>query len=233
MKLRDIIPPTNLNELTFHGRLCTKDCSGHKAGWEWERKNQTNHVRQTPSASFNNGTEIAITQRRANKEPIGTNIRGEKGRFQKFQKVKEPTLNELFDRPVQWRWTVTSPNRYRALFMVNDIRYALELDKEFPYVETSPNGHIFFWDTEFKELKSPNPHGITGQQKEKASVVFATVIAILTEFKKTRPDETLLFTAKEPSREKLYNRIVGTLQQQGYTVQARKSMFSGTGYLVK
>ena len=82
MRIKEII-----TELTFHGRQCTKDCSGHKAGWEWERTHQTNHVRQTPSPSFNNGTEIAITQRRAGKEPVGTNIRGEKGRFQKFQKA--------------------------------------------------------------------------------------------------------------------------------------------------
>ena len=107
MKLRDII-----NELTFHGRLCTKDCSGHKAGWEWERKNQTNHVRQTPSPSFNNGTEIAITQRQAGKEPIGTNIRGEKGRFQKFQKVKEPTLNELLPPKNQVEKNCTSKKKY-------------------------------------------------------------------------------------------------------------------------
>jgi len=83
MKVLEII-----NELSFHGRPCTKDCSGHKAGWEWERKHQTNTTAATPSQSFNNGTEIAINQAKQGKKPIGTNIRGEKGRFQKFQPQK-------------------------------------------------------------------------------------------------------------------------------------------------
>ena len=84
MKLKELI-----QELSFHGRTCTKDCSGHKAGWEWERAHQTNQQSQTPSPSFNDGTDIAISQRKAGRQPIGTNIRGANGRFQKFQKVKE------------------------------------------------------------------------------------------------------------------------------------------------
>lgn len=87
MRIKEII-----NELTFHGRQCTKDCSGHKAGWDWERKNQTNSIAQTPSPSFNSGTEIAVIQRKAGKQPISTNIRGAKGQFQKFQpKPNQPS----------------------------------------------------------------------------------------------------------------------------------------------
>ena len=83
MKLHEL-----LNELSFYGRTCTKDCSGHKAGWEWERKHQTNQQSQTPSPSFNNGTDIAISQRKAGKQPIGAAVRGAKGQFQKFQPAK-------------------------------------------------------------------------------------------------------------------------------------------------
>lgn len=81
-----------LSELDFFGRRCTKDCSGHRAGWAWERKRQTNTKQGTPSTSFNNGTEIAIDQRKAGREPIGPQIRGAKGRFQRFQPAnKTPT----------------------------------------------------------------------------------------------------------------------------------------------
>lgn len=92
MRIKEI-----LAELDFFGRRCTKDCSGHRAGWEWERKHKTNTKQGTPSSSFNNGTEIAIDQRKANKQPVGPQIRGAKGRFQKFQLgVKEDqNLEEL------------------------------------------------------------------------------------------------------------------------------------------
>ena len=83
MKIHEI-----LNELTFFGSPCTKDCSGHFAGWNWERKHQKNTRQATASNSFNNGTEIATNQRAQGRNPIGYQIRGEKGRFQKFQPGK-------------------------------------------------------------------------------------------------------------------------------------------------
>lgn len=46
-----------IDELTFKGSQCTKDCSGHRAGYEWYRRKQ-----RTPnswSQSFNNGAAIA------------------------------------------------------------------------------------------------------------------------------------------------------------------------------
>lgn len=46
-----------LDELTFKGSQCTKDCSGHRAGYEWyKRKNRTPN---SWSQSFNNGAMIA------------------------------------------------------------------------------------------------------------------------------------------------------------------------------
>lgn len=93
MKIRDII-----NELTFYGSQCTKDCSGHKAGWEWERRHKTGHRAGSHSNSFNNGTEIATRQAQQGKNPIGPQIRGQGGRFQKFQKVKESIDNLDMDQ---------------------------------------------------------------------------------------------------------------------------------------
>ena len=46
-----------LDELNFLGSQCTKDCSGHRAGYEWYRRKQ-----QTPnsrSPSFNKGAGLA------------------------------------------------------------------------------------------------------------------------------------------------------------------------------
>ena len=61
-----------LNELTFMGSPCTKDCSGHKAGYEWSLKrggkNAVSH-----SNSFNNGAAIGVQQ--ATQRPQGGGTR--------------------------------------------------------------------------------------------------------------------------------------------------------------
>ena len=48
-----------LNELTFHGSQCTKDCSGHKAGYEWSKARGNASPCDAQSSSFNNGCNIA------------------------------------------------------------------------------------------------------------------------------------------------------------------------------
>jgi hypothetical protein len=48
-----------LDELTFLGSPCTKDCSGHQAGYNWSKArggiNAASHSR-----SFNNGAALAM-----------------------------------------------------------------------------------------------------------------------------------------------------------------------------
>jgi hypothetical protein len=68
-----------LNELTFGGSRCTKDCSGHKAGYRWAlRKGATSANSKSPS--FNNGVAIAGNQMQAGliKSP---KVRDDRGRF--------------------------------------------------------------------------------------------------------------------------------------------------------
>lgn len=46
-----------LNELSFLGSPCTKDCSGHRAGYEWYKRNL--RPANSWSQSFNNGAGLA------------------------------------------------------------------------------------------------------------------------------------------------------------------------------
>lgn len=46
-----------LDELTFHGSQCTKDCSGHRAGYEWYKRKGRPPLSR--SNSFNKGAAIA------------------------------------------------------------------------------------------------------------------------------------------------------------------------------
>ena len=48
-----------LDELTFHGSQCTKDCSGHKAGFDWNKRRGGVSPCDGSSQSFNNGCNIA------------------------------------------------------------------------------------------------------------------------------------------------------------------------------
>ena len=46
-----------LDELTFLGSPCTRDCSGHRAGYRWYK--QKRRAPQSWSPSFNKGAELA------------------------------------------------------------------------------------------------------------------------------------------------------------------------------
>lgn len=52
---------TEVTGLTFHGSPCTKDCSGHRAGFKWSRA-RGGAVATGKSQSFVNGTNIAAKQ---------------------------------------------------------------------------------------------------------------------------------------------------------------------------
>jgi len=46
-----------LDELDFLGSPCTKDCSGHRAGYEWYKRKGRDPYSHSPS--FNNGATLA------------------------------------------------------------------------------------------------------------------------------------------------------------------------------
>jgi hypothetical protein len=48
-----------LDELTFLGSQCTKDCSGHRAGYAWSAKKGNVHAASW-SPSFNNGAALRV-----------------------------------------------------------------------------------------------------------------------------------------------------------------------------
>ena len=85
MKIHEILGESGL---TFFGSPCTKDCSGHRAGYEWAKRKGAVTRPNSSSNSFNNGAEIRIKHHNAGLNPISTGIRGGKGRYQKFQPKK-------------------------------------------------------------------------------------------------------------------------------------------------
>jgi hypothetical protein len=48
-----------LDELSFLGSECTKDCSGHRAGYEWSKRKGLRQANSW-SPSFNKGAGLAV-----------------------------------------------------------------------------------------------------------------------------------------------------------------------------
>ena len=60
LKKQDQEPEQKLDELTFMGSQCTKDCSGHRAGYEWSvARGRRSAASWSPS--FNKGAQLAAT----------------------------------------------------------------------------------------------------------------------------------------------------------------------------
>jgi pyrimidine deaminase RibD-like protein len=49
-----------LNELSFLGSPCTKDCSGHRAGYAWSQSKGGRVANSPFSPSFNNGSQLHV-----------------------------------------------------------------------------------------------------------------------------------------------------------------------------
>jgi hypothetical protein len=93
-----------IDELTFKGSTCTKDCSGHEAGYNWyQRKGR---VPNSHSKSFNKGADIAANES-VNEAPgdfgLGANYRDipdeEMQAFLDRTKNKEKTKRDKYDYP--------------------------------------------------------------------------------------------------------------------------------------
>jgi pyrimidine deaminase RibD-like protein len=50
----------DLNELTFLGSQCTKDCSGHRAGYAWSQSKGGQVANSPFSPSFNKGSQLHV-----------------------------------------------------------------------------------------------------------------------------------------------------------------------------
>jgi pyrimidine deaminase RibD-like protein len=58
-----------LNELMFRGSQCTKDCSGHRAGFDWSTARGGRDANSPWSPSFNKGAAIAKTDLMKKQQP--------------------------------------------------------------------------------------------------------------------------------------------------------------------
>jgi pyrimidine deaminase RibD-like protein len=62
-KFADTFLKKDLNELSFLGSECTKDCSGHRAGYNWSKRKGLRQGNSPYSPSFNKGAALAVAGR--------------------------------------------------------------------------------------------------------------------------------------------------------------------------
>ena len=105
-------------------------------------------------------------------------------------------LLEVLNKPAKWKWFKTNWREWIALFIIEDNKYVFKAE-----TDDMDRYQITF------EIRGTGgkPHDISKTGSE--FKVFATVAEILNEYlKKVEPD-VFWFSAKEPSRAKLYDRF--------------------------
>jgi hypothetical protein len=105
-------------------------------------------------------------------------------------------LLEVLNKPAKWKWFKTNWREWIALFIIEDNKYVFKAE-----TDDMERYQITF------EIRGTGgkPHDISKTGSE--FKVFATVAEILNEYlKKVEPD-VFWFSAKEPSRAKLYDRF--------------------------
>lgn len=150
-------------------------------------------------------------------------------------------VNELFNQPGAWKWVEALGDYVEGEFTVGNQQYLLMLtkmdldpetvDAEFAMYNFSTGDIDDVWTVEFGMFVKGQPMKYDMTKTGNAAQVFATVVAMMQEFKQKRPSAAFFFTAKEQSRRSFYDAIARRL---GTKPQMVPSPFpSGSrGYLI-
>lgn len=131
-------------------------------------------------------------------------------------------ITELFDSPVPYTWYSQDEESWEAEFDIGDVHYefvtGLYTNEDDGYTEAEIE---FFHRNE----RGAPTHQITGVGNEHQ--VFATIVAIMSELLSNVKIDTIIYSAKEPNRVRLYNRMIAKLLPNAKTVK------SGNKFLVR
>ena len=136
-------------------------------------------------------------------------------------------LQEVLDKIASYKWSDKKYDQWLGSFVVGDSKYMIAIEQGGGGAHGAGAG----WEIIFFNI-SKDSEEITGSGGE--FVVFATVAKMLDDFlKKVKPTK-FYFSAKEPSRRKLYDRMSKLLirKYSDYSLKKEK-MRSGQGYVFK
>ena len=150
-------------------------------------------------------------------------------------------LFELFDKKADWKWQQRNTKRFGLMYALSGIRQGvatisldngmeyevtIECEKNFvnAYIKKEDaeklgdivtNKNIFYVQFDAGAAgSSEKTFNITGTGQEYA--VFSTVIDIMKDYQSSANVDWWAFTAKEPSRKKLYDRMIKRFSSEYY-----------------
>jgi len=152
------------------------------------------------------------------------------GRWEEYYLIESLNLNT----PIK----VTANNRmtWQAMFKVGDIdyRFAADLssyDEDWEDIAEHPaEWGITFWNMTKHTVLTAGHTDITGDAGTSSLKVFSGVASAFKQFIKAKKPDSFFFTADEPSRVRLYNRLAKIISQKlNYKLDSQKG-FDDTVY---
>jgi len=114
-------------------------------------------------------------------------------------------LIEVLKSPVPWKVREHRPDYFDATFIINNIKYITRMSA---FLDAGPQE----WDIEFyPDLDRPTRERYNILNLGNELQVFSTVLDIIQKFIKEYHPPIVSFSAHQPSRMKLYNRLIKTL----------------------
>lgn len=110
-------------------------------------------------------------------------------------------LDEIFDKPLKFRWISKNSNAWKGTFETQqEITFLVKMEK---YLSDWFRPPEYSWQVSFDVFnRTDDKFGLTG--KGESLAVFSTVISMMKEWIKKEKPNMIDFSAKEASRKKLY-----------------------------
>ena len=128
-------------------------------------------------------------------------------------------ITELFDKPLKWKEFIKSPKKRKAEFRIGDLGYVIQInlgDARQAKLLNEPRkaGIEFMLGDEGGVRKGESEkHAILNTGN--AALVLSTVIDYVKYVIKQEDIDQIIFSAKEPSRKKLYWTILKRMSKKG------------------
>lgn len=104
MRIKDLLSEQQLDELSFMGSQCTRDCSGHRAGYKWSLDRGGVENPASYSQSFINGSNIGhrqVVNNRQTRTQGGGKIKGYQSQTATAQTKRQARAQAKVDQGVQ------------------------------------------------------------------------------------------------------------------------------------
>ena len=125
--------------------------------------------------------------------------------------LAEEILLELFDKPLPFSWEEITPNSWYASFKIDKQHYGVDIyitnDSPDPDIEQG-------WEIVFGVGKDRMGLDIGILNTGNEIKVFSTVVAAIKEWYKLNKNHPFWFSAKEPSRVKLYKAFARLIKKE-------------------